>query len=128
MLHDKLHSYLEHLENNILILKNAHIEKYEEELLSGNRINLRIRIRFFTGQLLELNEAIIVTDNSLMHLGYRYHFQDNKNKIIFRYDNTPHFPELESFPHHKHTGNSVISSPKPSIFDVLEMVIKIIQE
>ena len=104
------------------------MKKYEEELLSRNRINLRIRIRFFTGQLLELNEAIIVTDNSLMHLGYRYHFQDNKNKIIFRYDNTPHYPGLKSFPHHKHTRINVISTAKPSILDVLNTAIKIIQE
>ena len=30
-------------------LPNCHFEKYEEEILTGNRTNLRIRIRFVRG-------------------------------------------------------------------------------
>nr|WP_253881088.1 MULTISPECIES: DUF6516 family protein [Microcystis] len=35
-------------------------------------------------------------------LDYRYHFQDEQNNLVFRYDSTPHFPNLSTFPHHKH--------------------------
>ena len=34
--------------------------------------------------------------------------------------NTPHFPELETFPHHKHTQTKVVASEKPSIREVIE--------
>ncbi len=81
--------------------------------------NLRIRIRFSSGYLLELNESVVV-EGEIKHLGYRYHFQDAQNDLVFRYDNTPHFPKLKSFPDHKHTKSEVEASNKPSILDVIE--------
>ena len=48
------------------------------------------------------------------------HFQDEKNRLIFRYDSTPHFPNLPNFPHHKHLPDEVISSQKPEIAQVLK--------
>jgi hypothetical protein len=69
---------------------------------------------------LEINEAIIVENGVLKTLDYRYHFQSAGNKLVFRCDNTPHFPDLPSFPHHKHLGNSVVASSKPDLLDVLQ--------
>jgi len=46
-----------------------------EEILTSERANLRIRLRFQSGCLLEINEAIIVENNAPKTLGYRYHFQ-----------------------------------------------------
>ncbi|WP_353737734.1 MULTISPECIES: toxin TumE [Microcystis] len=59
-------------------------------------------MRFNQTHLLEINEAIVITDNYLEFLDYRYHFQDEQNNLVFRYDSTPHFPNLSTFPHHKH--------------------------
>jgi hypothetical protein len=42
------------------------------------------------------------------------------NRLIFRYDSTPHFPDLVSFPHHKHMPDDVIDSDRPDI----ELVVK----
>ncbi|MFQ5676868.1 MAG: toxin TumE [bacterium] len=58
----------------------------------------------------------------LEHLSYRYHFQDKNNNLIFRYDNTPHFNNLETFPHHKHLPNEVTASQRPPITEVIEEV------
>ncbi len=120
MLHEILSLYLESIEASIRNLKDAYIERYEEEILSSNRINLRIRIRFKTGYLFELNEAAIVVAGQFKRLNYRYHFQDSQNNLVFRYDNTPHFPNLENFPHHKHLSNTVISSEEPSAIMSIE--------
>ena len=60
MLHDLLSDYLEEIDAEIRKLEDAYVERYEEELLASNRINLRIRVRFKTGYLFELNEAVIV--------------------------------------------------------------------
>jgi|GEM_PF-5877826 hypothetical protein len=40
--------------------------------------------------------------------------------ILFRYDSTPHFPELASFPHHKHLTDDVIAVDKPELAEVLQ--------
>jgi len=120
MLHEILSLYLESIEALIRNLKDAYLERYEEEILSSNRINLRIRIRFKTGYLFELNEAAIVVAGQFKRLNYRYHFQDSQNNLVFRYDNTPHFPNLDSFPHHKHLSNAVIPSEEPSAITAIE--------
>ncbi|MGB3613130.1 MAG: DUF6516 family protein [Elainellaceae cyanobacterium] len=98
----------------------AYVERYVEEVLTPKRANLRIRIRFEQGHLLEISEAVVVAENELSWLDYRYHCQDAQNQLLFRYDSTPHFPNLPGFPHHKHLPVSVIGSDKPDIVQVVE--------
>ena len=117
---DLVSQYLEEVEAALRKLEGAYVEHYEEEILTPNRVNLRIRVRFSSGHLLELNEAFLVEANKIRHLCYRYHFQDRQNNLVFRYDNTPHFPGLESFPNHKHLRDEVAGAEKPSIREVVE--------
>ncbi|MDB9424247.1 DUF6516 family protein [Microcystis aeruginosa CS-564/01] len=102
MLLKLLSDYLNQVEQAIVQCENAYVEPYQEEILTSQRANLRIGLRFKQNHLLEINEAIIITDNYLEFLDYRYHFQDEKNNLVFRYDSTPHFPNISTFPHHKH--------------------------
>jgi hypothetical protein len=120
MLLNHLSKYLESVERAIRKLEGAYVERYEEEILTVNRVNLRIRIRFQTGHMLELNEAIIGKKNQIMHIGYRYHFQGRSNDVVFRYDNTPHFQELDTYPHHKHISDGVVAVDQPTILAVIE--------
>jgi hypothetical protein len=120
MLLDLLSQYLGDVAADVRELEDAKVERYEEEILAANRVNLRIRVRFLSGYLLELNEAAIVEAGHIRHLGYRYHFQNSQNNLVFRYDNTPHFPEINSFPHHKHLKDNVVAVDKPSILKVIE--------
>ena len=53
-----------------------------EEILTSERANLRIRLRFQSGCLLEINEAIIVENNAPKTLDYRYHFQGADNDLV----------------------------------------------
>ena len=119
MLHDILIQYLADVESAVQGLDNVYIERYEEEILASDRVNLRIRIRFAEGYLLELNEAVKIEAQRVRHLGYRYHLQNRENNLVFRYDNTPHYPNLDSSPHHKHLSVRVIPSDKPSIPSVI---------
>ncbi len=127
MLPNILSSYLNQIEQAIQQYSDAYVEYYEEEILNLERTNLRIRLRFHQEHLLEINEAIIIIDNQLGFLDYRYHFQDGKNQLVFRYDSTPHFPNLSNFPHHKHLPEDVISSEKPEIIQVLQEVAEILE-
>lgn len=115
MLHEVLAAYLDRVEQAILQCGNAYVERYVEEVLTPERASIRIRLRFEKGHLLEINEAVVVADNKLVPLDYRYHCQDEQNRLIFRYDSTPHFPDLVSFPHHKHMPDDVIDSGRPDI-------------
>ena len=72
--------------------------------------------------MLEWNEAVISDEGDVKHIGYRYHFQDRDNNLIFRYDNTPHFPGLKTFPNHKHLPDNVIAANRPSVTEVLNEV------
>jgi len=118
MPHDVLLDYLKEVEKAIGDLRDAYVELYEEEFLGNERVNLRIRVRFYNGCLLQLNEAVIF-QTKIEHLGYRYHFQDKNSGLVFRYDNTPHFPDLANFPHHKHNPAGTESSKSPSIFTAI---------
>ena len=104
---------------------NAYVERYIEEIVTSERANLRIRLRFEQGHLLEINEAIVVEGNTLVPLDYRYHCQDGHNRLIFRYDSTPHFPGLLSFPQHKHLPDDVILARKPDIEQVVQEALSI---
>jgi len=122
MLVNPLSKYLNEAEAAFSSLSSGYIERYEEECLAPGRVNLRIRVRFPKGQMLEWNEAVIGEEGHIDHLAYRYHFQDRENRLIFRYDNTPHFPGLKTFPNHKHLQDSVIPADRPSVFEVLKEV------
>jgi len=124
MRHETLTNYLVEVEEALQALKNCYFEKYEEETLTSSRANLRIRIRFSKDYLLELNEAVTIDSGKLEHLSYRYHFQDKDNQLIFRYDNTPHFSNLRTYPHHKHLPNKVTAADKPLITEVIQEVFK----
>ena len=70
--------------------------------------------------LLAVSEALLVIEGQVTQIDYRYHFQDEKNQIIFRYDSTPHFPDLATFPHHKHLPDVVIAADKPALIQVFQ--------
>lgn len=46
-------------------------------------------------------------DSGLNRIGYAYHLQDQAGNLVFRYDDEPHYPELPTFPHHKHVSSGV---------------------
>ena len=120
LLDTALQEYLQNVDKAVHGLEDSYVELYEEEIITRNRLNLRIRIRMSKGFLIELNEAVYAEGHGVHHLGYRYHFQDGQNICVFRYDNTPHFPGLKGFPEHKHIPTGVIEAQKPEIVDVLK--------
>jgi hypothetical protein len=122
VLHPKLEKYFEDVYISIKSFNIINVEHYHEEILGYNRINLKIRVRFEEGSLFEVSEAVICEENQLRHLGYSYHFQNKENQLIFRYDNTPHYPDIETFPNHKHLPGNVIKSVKPSLLDVIKEI------
>jgi hypothetical protein len=79
-----------------------------------------------------LNLEIHFTDDSILYVRefvevnrrkYSFHWQTNSGDLITRWDNAPHFPNISTFPHHKHTGvSSVEISHDISLEDVLSYI------
>jgi hypothetical protein len=55
---------------------------------------------------------------------YAYHWTDTSGNLICRWDNASHWPDISTFPHHKHLSSGVHESSETSFPDVLEMIIK----
>ena len=59
---------------------------------------------------------------------YRYQYMDEKQIMIFRYDNAEHHLHLSNFPHHKHTATKIIASTEPELQDVLIEIAQILHK
>ena len=59
---------------------------------------------FLDGSLLHLREFVDVEYGSERYM-YAYSYQRSDGTLVFRYDNTPHFSHLLTFPHHRHEGS-----------------------
>jgi hypothetical protein len=67
---------------------------------------LKGRLVFTDNSVLEFRE-FVDTESKNDRLMYTYHYQDARDKLIFRYDNTGHHKKLNlpTYPHHKHEGD-----------------------
>ncbi len=114
--------YFRKLQRLIGNLSGVEIEKYEEQILTERRNNLRIRLRFSDNSLLEVSESIQIISNAPQWTSYRYHYQDSIGNPIFRCDNAPHHPEIKTHPDHKHLFDKVLDSSHPSIEAILKEI------
>ncbi len=55
---------------------------------------------------------------------YSYHWQMMDGELIAGWDNAPHYKNIETFPHHKHTMNSIRPSFETTLQDVLKFIKK----
>jgi hypothetical protein len=122
-----IQAYLDKVEQLLLNSSNIYVEEFSAVILTEDRANIRVKIRFSLRYLLAISEILVVVNNQIKYIDYRYHFQDGQNNLIFRYDSTPHFPNLSSFPHHKHLFDDVIACEKPDIADVLQEVMELLE-
>jgi len=81
--------------------------------------------------------SIVFKDGSSLHfkeilLGekkqYRFHYMDERNNLISRWDNAPHHKYLKTFPHHLHLPDGVRENKPVKLIDVLDKIESIIIE
>ncbi len=87
-----------------------------------------MRLAFTDDSYLEFYEYVERTENDRVHIkSYSYHWADQSDRLIRRWDNARHFPDLENFPHHIHLMEEEVISGKPvNIFAVLDEIEKTI--
>jgi hypothetical protein len=94
-------------------------ELFDQSAIAGRTSELCVRLRFWDGSLLQVEEALVVQAFSIIKTRYNYHYQRADGTLVFRYDNAPHYPDLPGFPEHKHGGEQVLSAPAPDLSQVL---------
>ena len=84
---------------------------------------IRGDLYYADGSRLHFRELIELQTTIVRHM-YSYHYQKADNSLIFRYDDTPHFPDLPNFPHHKHDGsqNVVITTSALTFEQILQEI------
>jgi hypothetical protein len=96
-----------------------------EVLLQETRSDLRktkIKLLLKDNSVLFIREIII--DNKLFD--YSYHWQTEQGKLKIRWDNAAHYPDISTFPHHKHVDdeNNIEVSYEQNLHDVMDYIKK----
>ena len=117
--------YLDSVKERLLtdpLVAEFHIRRERHTISDAH---LRVRASLADGSLLEFSEYVERTQEGRMQVVvYSYHWESAEGELIFRWDNTPHFPNLPGFPHHVHDGRSdaVLPGQPMNIFAVLERI------
>ena len=84
---------------------------------------IRGNIHFADGSRLHLRE-LTDTETIVQRIAYVYHYQRADGALVFRYDNTAHYPGLPNAPHHKHDGGeeNVVSAQAPDLAAVIREI------
>ena len=67
-------------------------------------LHYRYRVFLIDGGLVEMSERLVEIRGTVVTTKYRHHWQDSEGRLRQRWDNAPHHPEIDTFPHHLHDG------------------------
>lgn len=118
MLVDHYFARLDNLIESCSSIRTTIIHKDKRAPYIGH---FRADLYFYNDSRLHVREFVF-TLPAIIKDAYVYHYQNATGQVIFRYDNTHHFPELPNFPHHKHTPEGVLSSSEPDLQFVLDEI------
>ncbi|OQY32077.1 MAG: hypothetical protein B6I38_05030 [Anaerolineaceae bacterium 4572_5.1] len=95
------------------------------ERIAENRGYFRAHMNLINGDFLEVSEYFAIQAGQSSTIEYRYQWMDGgKTKLIKRWDNAEHHPNLANFPHHIHIGDKkqVVPGRSLSIIDLLNII------
>lgn len=104
-----------------------YVEQLRIQLLNAGSEALIVgRIRFWDDSLLYFREELVERNVTTVRTDYVYHYQSASGALLFRYDRSPHYPEINTFPHHKHVtvgGNELVEPARsPTLSEVLREI------
>lgn len=116
--------YLSRLHDTILSRADVEIEALDVPHPAQAIGRLTGRLKFSDGSLLEFVEQVRPRGKrGVEKISYSYHYQHADGRTVFRYDNSPHHPEIaNTFPRHKHSGDQVEAADSPDLHDVLQEI------
>lgn len=122
----KIADYFETIKDRLLIVSFVADFKISKQVDRSKNGHFRARVTFTDNSQLEFSEFVEQNaDDEIQVVTYSYHWSDENDNVIRRWDNTPHFPKLKNFPHHIHVKEDDVTSGKPiDIFGVLDEIEK----
>ena len=106
--------------NNSRVIKDYKILDFKE---GSNFYYLKIEATLIDDSKLYIKEHVSEEDYI-----YSFHWQDKNGDLIIRWDNAPHYKNIKTFPHHKHTKNGVEESDEVCLEDVLKYIEKYLKK
>ncbi len=97
------------------LIKSFHVYQYEQE---GEIVRFKAELTFTDKSKLVVKEYVFENKERK----YAYHWTDVIGNLICRWDNANHWPDISTFPHHKHIKEDIFESIEISIDDVLRMI------
>ncbi len=103
------------------IVTSSSIDKYfsssnKEVFIKGNLIFIDLSFLEFSIYVLEKGKEIVFDK-------YRFQYMDYKKRVVFRYDNAPHYSNISTFPLHKHSQDGkVVESTVPKFHETIEEI------
>jgi hypothetical protein len=75
------------------------------EMALSDRGHFRVRLILANGDFVEASEFFYIRNDGIEQQRYRYQWMDaQQQQLKKRWDNAPHFPDVETFPHHVHVN------------------------
>ncbi|WP_338818455.1 hypothetical protein MTCOM_23630 [Moorella thermoacetica] len=90
-----------------------------KEVVTLNKGFIRFIIKFVDGSELHVFEHV---DARLHKTDYSYHWQDENKRLIKRWDNAAHHPEIKTRPHHMHEKGQIKPSFEPTLTEILKIL------
>lgn len=128
-----------------MISAQRHLERIERAFLASGGVVTRSEISLYpspldtvgvltmsmeypTGHALHLNVTIDVSVGYPDWVIYSVQLLDPFQRSVFRYDNAPHHPDLETFPDHRHVGprERPVAHPRPVLARLVREIIEVL--
>lgn len=97
-----------------LIEQKSVLTEYDEDADVGF---IGGRIQFKDGSVFHFKEVLLGENRH-----YRFHYMDEENNLISRWDSAPHHRELKTFPYHVHSPDGVKDCESVSLIEVLDKI------
>jgi hypothetical protein len=118
----QLESYQRLLIESVVVARFVVVKKR----IISDRGHIRIRATLIDGGLLEFSEHLVVEDDFFVANTYSFHWQNNQQQLVRRWDNARHHMELPHAPDHIHYADGTIEgNPKTP---TLALVLRVIEQ
>jgi hypothetical protein len=117
-------TYFRRLERALRAYCSGELRAYPAfEAATGRSGSFSFEVEYWDNSVLSAHGFVRIFGDTAFLSDYSFHYH-KAGETVFRYDDSPHYPQLATFPHHRHVGKKEIAyaSPPPTVEEVLKEV------
>ncbi len=104
---------IKYLKESHLVSEIEILELVEEDIVKILKLKVKLKD----------NSHLFITEvHTIEHQKYSYHWQNESKKMLIRWDNSPHWKDIKTFPYHKHIGSKILPSGRVTVEEVLKEI------